>query len=248
MHFIYMVVMLLYIKEVYIDYNMGNQGVYSILLIIGVVYPTWYDSLQLYKIGPKAYFSDLTNYNDLVYTWGSLINLYLQNFSDPQNLSNKIIMTFLLLMQLLKSFFFLRIFDKLSPIVTMINAVVKDLEVLIVFFFMLIIIFGMIFAVIGVGNTTIPGGFREYSDRIDAHNEEQNDILEVPSGEYKMIGLFWGNMVATLRMSLGDFDFNATEHLTVGENYLFWLTWLLVVLMTCIVFLNFIIAEASNSY
>ena len=36
--------------------------------------------------------------------------------------------------------------------------------------------------------------------------------------------------------------------LTNGENYVFWLIWFLVVIMTCIVFLNFIIAEASESY
>ena len=29
---------------------------------------------------------------------------------------------------------------------------------------------------------------------------------------------------------------------------MYWLYWLLVVILTCIVFLNFIIAEASNSY
>jgi hypothetical protein len=49
-------------------------------------------------------------------------------------------------------------------------------------------------------------------------------------------------------MSLGDFDFMASIYLTEEENYIYWSMWFLVVLMTCIVFLNFIIAEASNSY
>lgn len=88
-----------------------------------------------------------------------MINVYLQNFSDPQNFSNKVIMVILLLQQLIKSFFFMRIFDKLSYIVTMIYKVMKDLMVFMLFFFMLMVIFGMIFAVIGIGNTAIPGGF-----------------------------------------------------------------------------------------
>ena len=62
-------------------------------------------------------------------------------------------------MQLSKSFFFMRIFDSMSYIVTMINAVMRDLQMFITVYFTLIIIFGMIFGVIGVGNNRIPGGF-----------------------------------------------------------------------------------------
>jgi len=51
-----------------------------------------------------------------------------------------------------------------------------------------------------------------------------------------------------LRISLGDFDFAASEYLTDNENILFWALWCLVVILSCVVFLNFIIAEASASY
>jgi multisubunit Na+/H+ antiporter MnhE subunit len=47
---------------------------------------------------------------------------------------------------------------------------------------------------------------------------------------------------------LGDFDFDAANFLTPAENHLYWAIWLMIVLLTCIVFLNFIIAEASASY
>jgi len=60
--------------------------------------------------------------------------------------------------------------------------------------------------------------------------------------------LFLGYIISTLRVSLGDFDFEASTFLTTQENYLFWVIWFLVVIMTCIIFLNFIIAEASASY
>ena len=63
-----------------------------------------------------------------------------------------------------------------------------------------------------------------------------------------MVGLFLGYIISTLRMSLGDFDFEASMYLTEKENLLFWFIWSLTIIMTCIVFLNFIIAEASASY
>lgn len=37
-------------------------------------------------------------------------------------------------------------------------------------------------------------------------------------------------------------------YLSEAENKLFWIIWLMVVVLTCIIFLNFIIAEASASY
>ena len=55
-------------------------------------------------------------------------------------------------------------------------------------------------------------------------------------------------MFYTLRIAMGDFDFDASTYLTQQENTIYWIIWLLVVVLTCIVFLNFIIAEASASY
>jgi len=49
-------------------------------------------------------------------------------------------------------------------------------------------------------------------------------------------------------MSLGDFDFNASNYLSEKENYLYWFIWLLTVIFTSIIFLNFVIAETSSSY
>ena len=36
--------------------------------------------------------------------------------------------------------------------------------------------------------------------------------------------------------------------LTQQENWIFWLVWILTVIVTNVVFLNFIVAEASASY
>jgi hypothetical protein len=184
MHFFYLFIMILYINSVYISNKMEEQGFYSVLLIFGVLYPTWYDTLQLIKVGPKAYFSDLGNYSDILYTWGSIVNVYLQNYSNPQDIMNKIIMGVLLLQQLIKSFFYLRIFDTLSYIVTMINRVIYDLRVFLLFYFILIIIFSQIFAVIGVGNKNLDGGFKEFVDDIDAYNEANGTFIDAPNEEY----------------------------------------------------------------
>lgn len=69
-----------------------------------------------------------------------------------------------------------------------------------------------------------------------------------PGIEYEKVGLFIGNIIATLRMSLGDFGFDAAIELEYAENIIYWFVWILIILTTCIIFLNFIIAEASASY
>ena len=48
---------------------------------------------------------------------------------------------------------------------------------------------------------------------------------------------------------MGEFDSIASaDYLSTHENYMFWFTWLLTTVLTCIIFLNFIVAEASASY
>jgi hypothetical protein len=50
-------------------------------------------------------------------------------------------------------------------------------------------------------------------------------------------------------MSIGDNSLiEAAKQLDQAENVVFWILWLLGVVITSIVFLNFIVAEASGSY
>ena len=51
-----------------------------------------------------------------------------------------------------------------------------------------------------------------------------------------------------LRIALADFDFSTSIELEPFENILFWITWVVLVVITSIIFLNFIIAEVSASY
>lgn len=149
-------------------------------------------------------------------------------------------------MQIVKTFFFLRIFENFSYIVTMLTRVVIDLHVFLLFYTILLVFFSLIFAVIGVGNPNF-GDLKEQLAEWDSW-PEQAQPFDTPGEEYSQIGLLLGYFFSSLRSSLGDFDFDASTYLNQEENYLFWFIWLLMIVTTCIIFLNFIIAEASNSY
>jgi hypothetical protein len=48
---------------------------------------------------------------------------------------------------------------------------------------------------------------------------------------------------------MGDFAaIDASTELSSPENIMFWIFWVLTVVITSIIFLNFIVAEASASY
>ena len=130
----------------------------------------------------------------------------------------------------------------------MINQVVYDLRVFLLFYKILIVMFSMIFAVLGVGNTNIEGSdLAEHAKWVDTLEDWQQP-QNFPNEEYEQIGIFWGSILSTFRSSLGDFDFEAASYLTPKENYLYWIVWVFSTTSTCVVFLNFIIAEASASY
>ena len=78
--------------------------------------------------------------------------------------------------------------------------------------------------------------------------EIENEV-GVPGEEYGYFdSLFISNFFNVLRTSLGDFDFSAVSFMSREEASLFWIIWFLILLFSNIIFLNFIIAEASNSY
>lgn len=61
--------------------------------------------------------------------------------------------------------------------------------------------------------------------------------------------MFIGNFIWTFRLSLGDYDLiGEVPGMPYADTVMFWVIWLLSVTLTSIVFLNFIIAEASASY
>jgi hypothetical protein len=75
----------------------------------------------------------------------------------------------------------------------------------------------------------------------------------VKSTEHFIIGLHWADVLWTLRMSMGDntgvgVSAKPGINLTGADNCIFWIIWFMTVIVTCVIFLNFIVAEASASY
>lgn len=46
-------------------------------MLVGILYPMFYDLVQLYKSGFVVYFSDVNNYADFLYIWLSVANAIL---------------------------------------------------------------------------------------------------------------------------------------------------------------------------
>jgi len=140
---------------------------------------------------------------------------------------------------LVKTFFFLRIFKDLSFLVTMVKQVFLDLRVFMLFFSILLLMFAIMFSILDIGNY-------EYSD-----DENIRNVLNLASfsgQEYLQINKFVAHMITIYRISLGDFDFGASTVLDPTQNGMYWFFWCLIVTVTCVVFMNFIIAEVGNSY
>ena len=201
-----------------------NPDPYTPLLFASLVclcYPIFYDGTQMLKQG-FDYFKDGWNYIDILNIGLGLWSVYCQLYRGTLELDSKLVMIALLLICLLKTFFYMRVVMSFSYIVTMIINVFIDLRVFLLFFTILIMMFSAVFDVIS-----------------------RND-----ASEYKYISPFAGNMLTTLRLALGDFDFGVLEgdKLNPKQHILFWCIWILMVLFSSLVFLNFIIAEVSNSY
>ena len=103
-------------------------------------------------------------------------------------------MSTIVLILITKTFFFLRLFPTLTPIVVMITNVIYDLRIFLFFYFILILLFSQLFAVVGLGNRNL---------RTDL-SPSKREALEL-AVDYGTIGLHAGEFMWTLRMSMGDF-------------------------------------------
>ena len=70
-----------------------------------------------------------------------------------------------------------------------------------------------------------------------------------PMIEYTHMNMFLASITITFRLSLGDYSLvDAVAYFNKVDEYCFWIVWLITIIVTNIVFLNFVVAEASNSY
>lgn len=132
----------------------------------------------------------------------------------------------MVLLLIIKTFFFLRIFSNFTPIVIMLKGVLYDLRVYLLVYGLLICVFALMGATIGLGR-----GVEDWQKT------------------YKHLGGFIGHIMNCFRVSIGDFDsIGSSTSLDRSETYFFWLVWVLTVLVTSVIFLNFIIAQACATY
>ena len=141
-------------------------------------------------------------------------------------------------MLLVKTFFFLRIFNGLTRLVIMIKNVIDGLGPFLLFYLILTLMCSNILSILGLDN---------YS----AEQLEQWDGPP-PGAEYRALLeadlRIVANFLAIIRYSLGDFQFESVQQLDQYQGIVFWLMWIFMVTLTCVIFLNFIIAEVSQSY
>ena len=63
-----------------------------------------------------------------------------------------------------------------------------------------------------------------------------------------MVNKFVARMITVMRISIGDFDYNSSILLTPFQNTLYWITFLMMCVVTSVIFMNFIIAEVGATY
>jgi len=158
---------------------------------------------------------------------------------EPWHAASTIAMSLVIALALVKTMFFLRIFDNLAYLVTLIREVIYDLRVFMLLYVILVYMFSLILGVLGWQNYT----------RDTEQWSAMQESMKYPGVEYHHIGRFLGNIVTIARMSIGDNDFAASPYMSDHTtNLLVWLLWAGLLFIMVIIFLNFIIAEACASY
>ena len=226
------------------DADGKQDNPYALILLAGIVYPSLY-SLALIFTYRLEYFLMPSNWVDVFYIGGSITQCLLHLEKGPFNFESKFVMIFVIMFSLIRTFKFMRIFKDFSPIVTMLTTVVYDLKAFLLFYIILNGLFSLLFGIVGICN------LNESINKLfhDAFDEDADKGEAYPGVEYRFIGLFVGNIFSSLRVSVGDYArLEAANWLNDEDNMMFWIFWFLIVVVASIVFLNFIIAEASASY
>lgn len=205
------------------------------------------ESIQAGKSGFLSYISEFGNFLDVLFIWGSIAMAVIHYLYGPLTFVSKLLMVIVLLSAIRRTFNFLRIFRDFSTIVTMLSQVIFQLRIFMTFFLILCLLFSLMFGVLGIGNAAIPGDFKEVFEDPDNPGKLSR---EAPNAEFRQVGMFMGNFIQTIRVATGDFAIidSAVFIKEREESIIFWIIWFFTVLVACVIFLNFIVAEASESY
>jgi hypothetical protein len=97
----------------------------------------------------------------MMYIYGSIANCVLQFVYGPFHIVTRIMSCFVVILLIVKTFFFLRIFPSNTPLVVMLTRVFGDLKPFLLFYTILIIMLGQTYAVLGLANINREGLFRD---------------------------------------------------------------------------------------
>lgn len=129
----------------------------------------------------------------------------------------------------------------------MLNSVIWKLKIFMTFFFIILVFFAEMFGVLGIGNIKRPGNFRlVFYDK----DKKQNISDDAPNVDQRQINLLLGNIIHLFRISMGDFAIiDCVKYMeNASDVIVFWFLWFFMVLVLAVVFLNFVVAEASDTY
>lgn len=139
-----------------IDYDTATyacgENVYAFILLGGIVYPLVYEIIHCIRKGFVAYILNISSIMDVVYILSSLSMSALHLMENPLHLASRIVMTGVILLSILRTFKFMRIFRAYSPIVTMLSNVIIDLQPFMLFYTTLIALFSLLWGTVGMGN------------------------------------------------------------------------------------------------
>ena len=245
--------MIFYVNFVYLQASLkvGDDGrieggnPYALILLGGIVYPFCYESTRMVKTGVWDYLTNPANYFDILYIFGSILMSLLHITVDPFQILSKVVMIFVILQSIVRTFKCMRIIELYSPIVTMLQAVFYDLRIFLLFYGILVGKFSLLFSILGcaIPNYEINPVYTLAKAQALA---EDGDYY---GQEYMDMHLLMARLIDTLKVSLGDLGLIGTSmDLGLEDNILFFICLMLVIVVTFIIFLNFIIAEASASY
>ena len=238
-HILQIIVLIVYVQIVYVQYNFPKPiNYYAIGLLIFVTYPSIYTTVQIIKTG------DIASRNiDILYIIANVTQSMLHLIESPTAMISKIVMIFVIGMSITRTFKMLTIFDSLSPIIRMLFSVIWDLKIFLMFYVILVGLTSLYLGVLGTNNKETNEVFAK------AFPDGLTDEGGPPGADYHYVGIFFGNLLSTFRLSTGDGDaIGSSVYLDQADNLMFWACWIIITFLTCIIFLNFIIAEAGASY
>lgn len=120
----------------------------------------------------------------MLYIWGSIVNVFLQNMLGAYHIACKILMIIIVLQVLIKSFFFLRVYPTLTPIIVMLKTVIYDLRIFMLFYTILLLKFCLLLAVLGLGAGYDENGV-PYPEEEDEEDLEA-ELFDEDTGEYRL--------------------------------------------------------------